>query len=180
MKLYTFELRGYFMSRENIIDFILMVLGLIWLAWNIPTCQMEGASNHDTDEKCHKSRMFGTIIFLVRFITLSFKHSALRMLMLTIVMGMVKSFFTFCVLVFILMTYGYLGVVFFGTVKRGFNINKKVNFENWLNAFFLLVRCATGEDWNSLMHDAAISEPYCRTPPGAIYYESNCGSKTLA
>ena len=174
------------MSRENITDFILMVLGLIWVAWNIPTCNMASfgsetaARGHEAVEKCHKSRMFGTIIFLVRFVTLSFKHSALRMLMLTIMMGFVKSFFTICVLVFIIMTYGYLGVVFFGTVKRGLSINKKVNFETWMNAVFLLVRCATGEDWNSLMHDAAISEPYCRSPKNSIYYKSNCGNKTLA
>merc|ERR1719427_2554981 len=78
------------------------------------------------------------------------------------------------------MTYGFLGVIFFGTVKRGFNINTKVNFESFFNAFFLLVRCATGEDWNSLMHDAAITKPYCKTPANTFYYESNCGDKYLA
>ena len=182
VKIYTFSLQGYLMSWGNRIDFILMIAGIIFILWNTLTCHYgnNNYSNHANNHLCHDSRTFGMSIFILRFLTLSFKHNALRMLMLTILMGVIKSFWTLSILVVIMFTYGYIGIIFFGSVKRGFNLNSDVNFETFGNTILLLIRIATGKDWNRLMHDAMISKPYCRIQEHKNYWESNCGNRPLA
>lgn len=178
IKIYTFSIKGYFISWGNRLDFVLMVAGIIFILWNVSTCLYYTKDN--TDHLCHDSRNFGVGIFVVRFLTLSFKHNALQQLMVTIIMGVIKSFWNLSVLVVIIITYSYIGIIFFGSVKRGANLNNKVNFESFTNAIFLLIRIATGEDWNSLMHDAMIGEPYCTINNDTNYWKSNCGNKPLA
>ena len=106
----------------------------------------------------------------------------------TVVIGLIRpvfvfflqSFYTVGVVVVIMFCYCFAGIIFFGSVKRGYNINGKANFESFGKTFFLLTRIATGEDWNSLMHDAMISAPYCRFEPTLYYWDSNCGHPVIA
>jgi len=61
---------------------------------------------------------------------------------------------------------------------QGNFITRDANFQNPLQAFLLLVRFTTGEDWNGTMHDCMVEPPNC--PPeynmetGQIY--DTCGS----
>ena len=80
----------------------------------------------------------------------------------------------------IIITYAYIGIIFFGKVKRGIHLNQKVNFDDFRNAMFLLIRIMTGEDWNSLMHDVCLQPPYCDDRPKTNYWENNCGNRPLA
>ena len=80
----------------------------------------------------------------------------------------------------IIITYAFIGIIFFGSVKPGVNLNRKVNFRDFRNAMFLLIRIMTGEDWNSLMHDVCLQPPYCYNKPQDNYWNTNCGNKPLA
>ena len=61
----------------------------------------------------------------------------------------------------------------FASVRHGEFINEDANFCTFSVAFITMFRCATGEDWNGLMHDAMPDAPqarYCSEEAG------DCGS----
>ena len=176
LKIYTFRWSGYWLSWRNRFDFLLMVCGVIFSLWNISSCY--GMISHDN--ACRLSKQFGVAVFILRFLSLSGKHNGLRMLMLTVIMSLLKSFYTISVLVCLIMCYAFIGVILFGSLKPGLAINRTVNFRRSYNAFLLLFRVTTGEDWNKLMRDAMIQRPYCVYKPNTNYWESNCGNPTAA
>lgn len=58
-------------------------------------------------------------------------------------------------IILITFIYAILGLNLFGTVMYREYYNSKNNFRNIFDAFLLLIRCLTGEDWNKIMHDLA-------------------------
>ena len=54
-----------------------------------------------------------------------------------------------------------LGVFFFREVTEGDVINDYMNFKNFGQAYIMLFRVATGEDWNVIMYDCSKLEPDC-------------------
>lgn len=87
--------------------------------------------------------------------------------------------------------YSVLGMNLFGTVNKrtGEELNANANFENVGVSMLTLLRMATGEAWNSIMHDVMETEaPYCC--PDSYFNEfgacpentqrGDCGSKALA
>lgn len=176
LKIYSFTFKGYWLSWRNRFDFVLTLFGNIYIIWTVFSCHVEATEN----STCSGSRMLGVSIFVLRFLTLSGKHNGLRMLMLTVVMSLTKSFYTISVLVMIMTCYAFVGVIMFGSVKHGLALNRQVNFETSWNALLVLFRVTTGEDWHRIMHDAMIAKPYCRTKPRMNYWESNCGNRTAA
>jgi len=51
----------------------------------------------------------------------------------------------------IIFIYAVLGINLFATVKPAPPMNKRLNFDNFSNAFMTLIRICTGECWNDLM-----------------------------
>mmetsp|Transcript_20257 Transcript_20257/g.48620 ORF Transcript_20257/g.48620 Transcript_20257/m.48620 type:complete len:1932 (+) Transcript_20257:69-5864(+) len=92
----------------------------------------------------------------------------------------------------LLFMYAVLGVQLFYNVRHGEFINKDANFETFGRALLLLFRCATGENWNGIMHDLSIQEdghvllsgvlgsaprlPRCSSSGLGNVTESDCGS----
>jgi hypothetical protein len=66
-----------------------------------------------------------------------------------------------------------LGMHMFGHVKEGECLNEHANFRRFPPALLLLVRMATGENWNCIMHDCSVRPPHDCT----IYEDgrSDCG-----
>ena len=176
LKIYIFQWSGYWLSWRNRFDFMLMVCGLIFTLWNLSSCHGDSKDYNS----CNVSKQFGVAVFILRFVSLSGKHNILRMLMLTVVISLTKSFFTIAVLVCIILCYAFVGVIVFGSVKPGLAINRNVNFNTSYYAIMLLFRVATGEDWNKIMHDAMLTKPYCTEKPDQDYWLSNCGSPVFA
>lgn len=172
---YTFE--GYWRSMRNRFDMFLTSLGILWVILNFSLDRNDGAYI--------MALIFGVVIIVFRFLTLSGKHNTLKMLMLTVVMSLVKSFFTIAVLVILMMCYSLAGVILFGSVKYGEAINRYANFQTSFNAMMILFRITTGEDWNKVMHDCMVDEPYC-TPadPGECTagdcWRTDCGNTAAA
>ncbi|KAI4903016.1 hypothetical protein NFI96_010056 [Prochilodus magdalenae] len=99
----------------------------------------------------------------------------LKMLLLTVVVSMYKSFFIIVGMFLLLLCYAFAGVVLFGTVKYGENINRHANFSTAGKAITVLFRIVTGEDWNKIMHDCMVQPPFC-TPDKHRYWETDCGN----
>ena len=122
---YTFE--GYWRSMRNRFDMLLTSLGILWVILNFSLDRNESAYII--------ALIFGVVIIVFRFLTLSGKHDTLKMLMLTVVMSLVKSFFTIAVLVILMMCYSLAGVILFGSVKFGEAINRYANFQTSFNGY---------------------------------------------
>uniref|UniRef100_A0A0N4VVE7 Ion_trans domain-containing protein n=1 Tax=Haemonchus placei TaxID=6290 RepID=A0A0N4VVE7_HAEPC len=69
---------------------------------------------------------FGYIIVILRFFTIASRNSTLKMLMLTVVMGMFRSFFIITAMFLLVLFYAYTGVILFGMVKYGQAVSKYV------------------------------------------------------
>lgn len=173
LKVIAFTFRGYWQSRRNRFDLFLTSLGVLWVTLNF---SLKGSGTPYTG-----TTVFGMVIILFRFLTLSGKHDTLKMLMLTVVMSLLKSFFIIAVLILLMISYSLAGVILFGTVKYGEALNRHANFKTSFNAMILLFRTTTGEDWNKIMHDCMLSKPYCtETPATPNFWQTDCGNSASA
>lgn len=83
----------------------------------------------------------------------------------------------------LLFIYAALGLNLFSQVMFQDQLNEKNNFRNFGNAMILLMRCATGEDWNVIMYELANTTGYDGEPCREQTYEEQqrdgimgCGS----
>jgi len=58
-------------------------------------------------------------------------------------------------MIILLFIYAALGINLFSQVIYQEQVNEKNNFRTFGNAMVLLMRCATGEDWNLIMYELA-------------------------
>ncbi|KAG1701408.1 Sodium leak channel non-selective protein [Nymphon striatum] len=165
MKNIAFTPRGYWQSRRNRYDMFVTVLGVIWV-------MMHYLMHNDF------SNSFGFTVIILRFFTITGKHATLKMLMLTVVRSVIKSFFIIMGMFLLIFFYALTGVIMFGTVKYGENIGRQANFQTAPNGIAVLFRIVTGEDWNKIMHDCMVSTPYCT--PGQNYWETDCEDALLS
>ncbi|XP_049584235.1 sodium leak channel NALCN isoform X2 [Syngnathus scovelli] len=162
MKLIAMSPAGYWQSRRNRYDLLVTSLGVIWIVLHFALLNAY-------------TYMMGTCVIVFRFFTICGKHVTLKMLLLTVVVSMYKSFFIIVGMFLLLLCYAFAGVVLFGTVKYGENINRHANFSTAGQAITVLFRIVTGEDWNKIMHDCMVQAPFC-TPDKHRYWETDCGN----
>uniref|UniRef100_A0A3B4X4W2 Sodium leak channel NALCN n=1 Tax=Seriola lalandi dorsalis TaxID=1841481 RepID=A0A3B4X4W2_SERLL len=162
MKLIAMSPAGYWQSRRNRYDLLVTSLGVIWIVLHFSLLNAY-------------TYMMGTCVIVFRFFTICGKHVTLKMLLLTVVVSMYKSFFIIVGMFLLLLCYAFAGVVLFGTVKFGENINRHANFSTAGKAITVLFRIVTGEDWNKIMHDCMVQAPFC-TPDKHRYWETDCGN----
>jgi hypothetical protein len=71
--------------------------------------------------------------------------------------------------------YAVLGMNLFYNIRYGEYLTGDANFDSFPNSLILLLRSATGENFNEILHDLTIAPPYCSREAG------NCGvSLTVA
>jgi len=71
--------------------------------------------------------------------------------------------------------YAILGVQLYAKVRFGGSLGPNSNFQTITGAILLLLRSSTGENWNGLMYDCALSDGTC-TPASDMEFDSNvCG-----
>eukprot|EP00063_Salmo_salar_P044431 XP_014019266.1 PREDICTED: sodium leak channel non-selective protein isoform X3 [Salmo salar] len=162
MKFIAMSPAGYWQSRRNRYDLLVTILGVIWIVLHFALLNAY-------------TYMMGTCVIVFRFFTICGKHVTLKMLLLTVVVSMYKSFFIIVGMFLLLLCYAFAGVVLFGTVKYGENINRHANFSTAGKAITVLFRIVTGEDWNKIMHDCMVQPPFC-TPDNHRYWETDCGN----
>ncbi|KAH0624523.1 hypothetical protein JD844_032093 [Phrynosoma platyrhinos] len=162
MKIIAMSPAGFWQSRRNRYDLLVTSLGIIWVILHF------AITNAYT-------YMMGACVIVFRFFSICGKHVTLKMLLLTVVVSMYKSFFIIVGMFLLLLCYAFAGVVLFGTVKYGENINRHANFSSAGKAITVLFRIVTGEDWNKIMHDCMVQPPFC-TPDNSTYWKTDCGN----
>lgn len=114
------------------------------------------------------------MVVVLRFFTITGKHTTLKMLMLTVGVSVCKSFFIIFGMFLLVFFYALAGTILFGTVKYGEGIGRLANFGSPVTGVAMLFRIVTGEDWNKIMHDCMIQPPHCK--PANNYWETDCGN----
>ncbi|WPK23952.1 hypothetical protein PUMCH_001202 [Australozyma saopauloensis] len=66
----------------------------------------------------------------------------------------------------------------FGLTKLGSNTSENINFRTIPKALILLFRMSFGENWNAVMQDFIVEEPFCTT--SSTLGVSDCGNKQYA
>uniref|UniRef100_A0A915HXP5 Ion transport domain-containing protein n=1 Tax=Romanomermis culicivorax TaxID=13658 RepID=A0A915HXP5_ROMCU len=168
-KIVAYTPRGFLQSRRNKIDIIITGLGIAW-------CILHFAIALPANKIKDETYTFGYIIVVLRFFTIAARHSTLKMLMLTVLMSMFRSFFIIMAMFLLMLFYAYAGVILFGMVKYGQAVGRHANFRTPMNALTVLFRIVTGEDWNEVMHDCMRHVPYCNFNEEANFWETDCGN----
>lgn len=143
MKNIAFTPRGYWQSRRNRYDLLVTVVGVIWIVIH---CTMQVCSSprisfvvlflrvlfairsHDIIMfNCFQndlSYVIGFMVVILRFFTITGKHTTLKMLMLTVGVSVCKSFFIIFGMFLLVFFYALAGTIIFGTVKYGEGIGR--------------------------------------------------------
>ncbi|KAK2154832.1 hypothetical protein LSH36_256g04076 [Paralvinella palmiformis] len=166
MKMIALTPAGYWQSRRNRFDMFVTFLGVIWIFLHFSLLGND------------MSNPLGYTIIVLRFFTITGKHATLKMLMLTVLVSMAKSFFIIMGMFLLILFYAFAGVIMFGCVKYGEDLGRHANFKTASNAIVLLFRIVTGEDWNKIMHDCMVAPPYCTR--GGNFWETDCGNASAA
>ncbi|KAG0411774.1 hypothetical protein HPB47_011112, partial [Ixodes persulcatus] len=101
--------------------------------------------------------LFVTFLGVIWVIMHFMMMATLKMLMLTVVVSVYKSFFIIMGMFLLIFFYALTGVILFGNVKFGEHIGRQANFKTAPNGIAMLFRIVTGEDWNKIMHDCMVS-----------------------
>ncbi|XP_053680728.1 sodium leak channel NALCN [Anopheles nili] len=165
MKNIAFTPRGYWQSRRNRYDLLVTVAGVVWIFLQ-------------TTLRSDLSYFIGFMVVILRFFTITGKHTTLKMLMLTVGVSVCKSFFIIFGMFLLVFFYALAGTILFGTVKYGEGIGRRANFGSPVTGVAMLFRIVTGEDWNKIMHDCMVQPPYCTL--AANYWETDCGNFTAS
>ncbi|XP_055373903.1 sodium leak channel NALCN isoform X2 [Condylostylus longicornis] len=165
MKNIAFTPRGYWQSRRNRYDLLVTVAGVVWIFLQ-------------TILRSHLSYFIGFMVVILRFFTITGKHTTLKMLMLTVGVSVCKSFFIIFGMFLLVFFYALAGTILFGTVKYGEGIGRRANFGSPVTGVAMLFRIVTGEDWNKIMHDCMVQPPYCTMATN--YWETDCGNFTAS
>ena len=81
-------------------------------------------SHHQSKVQNNYTNSLGFICIILRFFTITGKHATLKMLMLTVVVSVYKSFFIIMGMFLLLLSYAFAGTILFGTVKYGEGIGR--------------------------------------------------------
>ena len=71
-------------------------------------------------------------MIILRFFTIIGKHATLKMLMQTVFVSIIKSFFIIMSMSILITCYALAGVILFGSVKYGEAVNRQANFSTAL------------------------------------------------
>jgi len=148
MKLYVYR-SGYFQDSWNALD-LLVVIGS-------DVSIVAGFALGGKGSVVQGLRAFrvGRVLRLARYVT------SLEVMINTLVVAVPGLLNATGLLGLVIFLYSCLGVGLFGTTAYGPEITESVNFQNFCNSAFLLLRAATGESWHLVMYAFASEQPGC-------------------
>ena len=155
IKLIALGVGEYFLSSWNIFDFTVVALAMpdLLLALHVEAFA----------EMSDKSPLPPTLLRTLRIVRVSrvlrtIKSSeGLRALLSALLLSLPAMANLGGLFLIIQFLYAVLGMQLFGKVAWGEFLNADANFCTFGTAFLTMFRCATGESWNGIMHDAMIT-----------------------
>ncbi|TMW68744.1 hypothetical protein Poli38472_006212 [Pythium oligandrum] len=153
--------RYYWKDSWNIFDFAIVVGSFFGMLYT-----WVGGSSVGSGAATIRSVRVARLVKLIQ--TWPSLHQLVNTLLITL--PSLVSIGGFLFLVFFV--YAALGVQLFAKVKMGDLITADANFQSLSNAMVTLIRCATGEQWNDLMHEFASTK---NCVDGPDYDSTMCG-----
>jgi voltage-dependent calcium channel L type alpha-1D len=151
LKLAALLPRRYFASSWNRLDFFIVVVSIVGLAFPVGGV----------------AKVF-RVLRIARIFKVIKNAHRLRVLLKTLLISLPAVINILGLLVVVFFVYATLGVAFFADVDSGVAVDDRfANFATFGNAIFLLFRIATGEDWELIMED--VSSQYAWAP---VYFVS--------
>ena len=83
-------------------------------------------------------------MIILRFFTIIGKHATLKMLMQTVFVSIIKSFFIIMSMSILITCYALAGVILFGSVKYGEAVNRQANFSTALKGKYFSILVPVG------------------------------------
>ncbi|GMF38757.1 unnamed protein product [Phytophthora fragariaefolia] len=152
----------YFEDQWNQFDFF-VVLGTL-LSVVVELC---------TGASVRSLAMLVRVFRVTRILRLVKASKSIRQILLTLYIALPGLSNITSILFLMLFIYSTMGVQIFAKVALSDNIDSHANFQDFGKGFLFLLRAATGEAWNSCMHDLASNTPGCVEDPP--YDATMCG-----
>ena len=151
VKVCGFALKGYLADRWNRLDLIVLFVSLF--DWVVVGDDRWGSDKADEAEFVRGLRLLrlARVLRVLRMFKWSQPLREMLSLLLLAFPGMLNIFALYILLVAV---FACLGMTLFGAVRYGEYLNEDANFCTFPAAALTLFRCATGESWNGIMHDA--------------------------
>lgn len=164
LKIYAFGWMLYIKSGWNKFDFFLVITSALDMIFSLMTVKFAKFLKVFGVQKLLRLLRISRMFKLVR----GFK--GIKSLFATLVISLPAFWNVGALILLLFFVYAYMGVLFFGTVKRGAHLNDHANFESFPKAMLTLFRIATNDEWRGVMEECMVRPPHCSTK------EENCGS----
>ena len=138
LKIFAFGIRYYWLDSWNKFDFIIVIISIISLDQMLFSFNLTALR----------------IIRVARLLRMVKVSRGLRHLLKALWLSLGNIINVACLLFLIILTFAIAGMEIFGQMAYTLNITKNANFETFFMSFMLLLRTATGENWNEIMHDS--------------------------
>jgi hypothetical protein len=134
----------YFKDNWNLFDFVVVVFTAIVVGMQlIPQINIE----------LTLQATLIRVLRILRVLRIIKKLEKLQIIFMTIMTALPSMGSLAALLLMFLFLYSVMGMNIFSFVQLNGSLNEHANFQNFVNAFLLLFRCATGEGWNDIMMD---------------------------
>ena len=164
LKLIGHGISDYLSEGWNVFDLLVVIVALLEKALEV----FAGATIKGALFRLARLARGARVLRTLRMIKSSRAIQSLLMTLLYSIPPLLNIMTIFGILMFV---YAVLGMELFSGVMWGEYLNAEANFCSFGVAMLTMFRCATGEDWNGIMHDAMV------TPDRGCHPElRNCGS----
>ena len=144
LKLISMGVMGYFRDAWNAFDFLVVSISILGIAMELAQTDVGPVS---------LLRVFR----VARIFRLIPKAKGLRTLFQTLVFSLPALFNVGSVLLLFFFIFSIMGMNLFGGTMRGEFLSRHANFDDFPGSMLVLMRMATGESWNGIMHDCSVS-----------------------
>lgn len=166
IKIIAFTFSGYLSEAWNVFDFSVVMLTIVdFLVTYV-------AADLDTNPTLMRVLRMLRITRILRTFRVIKSARSLRMLLSMLVFSMPALINILGLFLIITSMFALLAMQIFGSVAFGESLNDDANFCTFSTSVLTLFRCATGEAWNSLMHDVMVTPESGR----CTEEDGNCGS----
>ena len=158
----------YLSERWNQFDFFVVLVSVV--DWVLTIAAAYGGDDSSNPTIMRVLRIV-RVTRILRTLRVVRSARSLKMLFSMLILSLPALSNILGIFMIMLFMYSLLGMQLFGQVMHGTFINDEVNFCTFGSAAMALFRCATGESWNGLMHDAMVTPEH-----GCSEADGNCGS----
>ena len=171
IKISALHFSEYLREPWNVFDFSIVLLSVVdWVLHLL-------AAAVGTNPTLARILRIARVTRLMRTFRLVKSSRGLQMLLTVLVLSLPMLINILSLFLILLAMYALLGMRLFGAVSDGMLVGEEVSFCAFPSAMLALFRCATGEGWNTVMHDLMYDETKLRADGGACDPDGgSCGS----